>query len=74
MNNIILVSFGKNLRKYRKMAGITQEKMAELLDFSVTYVSLLETGKANTSLLMVEKIAKILNIDYVKLLESSENN
>ena len=69
MNSIILKKFGKNLKKYRLERGFTQERFAELADLSVTYISLLENGRTNTTLLVVEKISKILKIDFVKFFE-----
>lgn len=69
MRKIILEKFGKNLKKYRLENGFTQEQFAELTNLSVTYISLLENGRANATLLTVEKISAILKIDFLKLFE-----
>ncbi len=70
----IVVNFGKNLKKYRKKCNYTQEKLAELANVSVTYLSLLENGKGNTTLLQVEVFAKLLKVDYLTLLEKNQDS
>lgn len=67
--DILWEKFGKNLKKYRLENGFTQEQFAELTNLSVTYISLLENGRANATLLTVEKISAILKIDFLKLFE-----
>ncbi len=46
------------------------EKILALVGFDRTYVSLLERGKRNPSLLTMSKIAKYLKIDASDLLEN----
>ncbi len=70
----ILKNFGKNLKKYRKECNYTQEQFVELANMSVTHLSLLESGRYNTTLTNVEKFANILNIDYLQLLEDCKDN
>lgn len=65
----IAQNFGKNLKKYRIMRNFTQEQLAEMANVSVTFMSMLESGRYNTTLYRVELFAKILKIDYIKLLE-----
>jgi transcriptional regulator with XRE-family HTH domain len=36
---------GYNLRRYRRQAGLSQERLAELCDLDRTEISLLERGK-----------------------------
>ena len=38
------IAFGRELRKLRQQRGLTQEKLAELVDLSVPYISHLERG------------------------------
>lgn len=65
----ILNNFGKNLKKYRLIRGYTQEEFAERANISVTFLSLLESGNYNTTLVEVELFARILGVNYTKLLE-----
>jgi len=54
--------FSKNMRKYRKKAKITQEKLAELCDTDHRYIGQIETGVRCPSLEYVERIARALKI------------
>jgi transcriptional regulator with XRE-family HTH domain len=51
-----------NLKKRRKLMGLSQEKLALLSDIDRTYVQLLEKKKANPSLKIIEKLALALGI------------
>jgi transcriptional regulator with XRE-family HTH domain len=55
--------FGKKLKELRLKQGLSQEKLAELCNLHRTYISSVERGKRNISLLNIEKIAKALNVD-----------
>lgn len=51
------VDIGKNIRKYRKLRGITQESLAESSDLSVKYISMLESKKfQNISINRLKKL------------------
>ncbi|MDR2632189.1 MAG: helix-turn-helix transcriptional regulator [Treponema sp.] len=54
--------FIKNMKKYRKLAGITQEKLAELCDTDPCYIGQIETGRRFPSVLYIERIATALCI------------
>jgi transcriptional regulator with XRE-family HTH domain len=55
-----LKRFGKALQAKRKQVGITQERLAELCDLDPTYISLLERGQRNPSLLAIANLARSL--------------
>ena len=59
----ILQAFGENLRKERTAKGVSQERMALDIGFDRTYISLLERGRRNPSLITMWKIARYLEID-----------
>lgn len=63
---------GKNIRYFRFKNNLTQEKLAEFLDISVTYVSDIELGKSNVSLDLIEKIAHYFEQEYKELFEIRE--
>lgn len=65
----ILDSFGKKLQKLRTDRNLTQEKLAEIAGFDRTYISLLERGSRNPSLVNIVRLAKALNITPDKLLK-----
>ena len=58
----ILPIFARNLKKYRKSARLTQEKLAELCDTDFRYIGQIETGRRCPSLEFIGKIAAALNI------------
>lgn len=75
MNNdrkTILCAFGTKLKKQRELCGFSQEKFAEICGFDRTYISMLETGKRNPSLLNIVKISNGLNISLSDLLEGMQ--
>ena len=53
---------GINIRKFRKLKGLNQEKLAELMDLSVIAISNMENGKALTSFKTLEQMASILDV------------
>ena len=63
----LLVTFGLNIKLERIKLGLTQETVAEKLDFSSVYVSNIESGKHKISLSNAYKFAKFYNksIDYL---------
>ena len=61
--------FGKHLRNFRKQAGMSQEKLAELCGLHRTYVGAVERGERNISLLNIVALAHALNARPAELLE-----
>ena len=59
----ILQTIGKNLRSIRISRSITQEVMAEKLNKSINFVSLLEKGASGASLQTLVDICNILQVD-----------
>ncbi len=68
----LLVSLGKVIRQRRESMNITQEAFAELTDFDRTYISLIERGKRNLSVLNLQIIASALNQKVSDLLREAE--
>lgn len=54
---------GKRIKELRKEAGLTQEKLAELIDIETTSLSGIESGRHFPSLPTIEKIANKLNVE-----------
>lgn len=59
----VLQIIGNNIKTLRLSKGITQEQMAEKLDHSVNFVSLIELGKSGMSVTTILDICNILDID-----------
>jgi transcriptional regulator with XRE-family HTH domain len=58
----VLIQFGARLRTTRQKEGISQERLAELAGLHRTYVSSVERGKRNISLLNIERLATALGV------------
>lgn len=56
--------FGINLKRIRKSKGFSQEDLAEGANLHRTYISFLERGMRNPSLLTIEKLADCLDVHY----------
>jgi transcriptional regulator with XRE-family HTH domain len=61
--------FAINLKKIRKMKGLSQEKLGAEAEIDRTYIQLLEAKKANPSLKIIEKLATTLNVSISKLFQ-----
>lgn len=63
----LLKIFGLNIKLERIRLGLTQEEVAEKLDFSSVYVSNVESGKHKISLINAYKFAQFYNksLDYL---------
>lgn len=64
----VLVRFGKRLRQIREQVGVSQEKLAAMAKLHRTYVSSVERGKRNISLLNIERLASALGVSLRKLM------
>ncbi len=58
-NNIAAI--GKRIQKCRENAGLTQQKVAEYMDWSTNFVSRLERGCTMTSVCKLCKLANVLD-------------
>ncbi|MCM1010343.1 MAG: helix-turn-helix domain-containing protein [Fusobacterium sp.] len=54
---------GKNISKYRKQKGYTQNKLGDLLNMSREHIAKVETAKRNPSLDLIFEIAETLEIN-----------
>jgi transcriptional regulator with XRE-family HTH domain len=59
---------GRNVRRLREEAGLSQEKLALEADLDRTYVSGVERGVRNPTVTVVARIAKALKTEPNKLL------
>ncbi len=59
---------GKNVRAYRELMGISQERLADIAGLHRTYITQVEQGKRNLTVISIFKIAKALEIEPPLLL------
>jgi transcriptional regulator with XRE-family HTH domain len=64
----LLVSFGENLKNFRKERNISQEEFAFKAELDRTYISGLECGKRNPTLKILVKLANALDMKPSELL------
>lgn len=62
-NKEILITIGKNLKNARTSKGYTQEQMAEQLNVSSKFISMIERGCSGLSITNLANICKILDIE-----------
>ena len=64
----------KNIKKYRKLAGLTQQELADMIRVSMHYVSQIESANPNKyfTLIIIGRIADALNIDIKNLFDAKK--
>ncbi len=67
-----LAIFGEALRDLRQKAGVTQEKLAERTRLDRSYISDIERGAANATLLVMLKLATALNTKLWTIIKQLE--
>jgi len=63
----ILIRFGLMIKKNREKQNLSQEELAEKCGLHRTYISSVERGKRNISLLNINKIEKSLHIKLIAI-------
>ena len=65
---------GKRIRSYRQLAGLSQEKVAELAGCHPTYIGQVERGEKNATLESISKISHALGVPLSKLFENIDDS
>jgi transcriptional regulator with XRE-family HTH domain len=60
---------GRNVLRIRKSKGITQERLAEMSGFSQQYISGLEKGQRNPTVVTVYELSLALGVNFIELLK-----
>jgi len=56
-----------NMKQHRKKLGLSQAKLAELIEVSDNYIALIEVGRRFPSITTLEQLAVALEIDIIEL-------
>lgn len=66
MTDLDFKAIGLKIKERRQAVGITQERIADVLEVNPSHISNIECGRANPSLSALVKIANILqcSVDY----------
>jgi len=63
---------GRNLRRLRLKKGLTQEQFAERSGFSQQYISGLEQGRRNPTIVTLYELATALGVSHLDLVRSEK--
>jgi transcriptional regulator with XRE-family HTH domain len=66
----LLLEFGARVRELRALAGLSQDDLAESTGLFRTYMSRIETGRANPTVTVVRKLALALGVTAGVLFEA----
>ena len=58
---------GRNVRRIRRKQGLTQERFAVISGFSQQYISGLEQGRRNPTVVTLYELASALGVSHVEL-------
>lgn len=67
----VLVSFGRNLRRLRKEAGLSQEELGARASIQMADISRYEAGSRDPRISTVARLAHALDVPPATLLEAS---
>lgn len=66
--------FGARVCQLRRLQGLTQEKLAEMVDCSVQFLSMVENGQRGISLRMFCQLAAALHVSANELLGLTQDD
>jgi len=66
------VLVGRNVRKARERAKMTQEQFADKSGFSQQYISDLERGRRNPTIVSLYELAQALGVSHVDLVRPDQ--
>jgi transcriptional regulator with XRE-family HTH domain len=58
----------QNVRRIRQKRGLTQEKFSDISGFSQQYISGLEQGRRNPTVVTLYELARALDVSHMELL------
>ena len=62
---------GRNVGRVRREKGLTQEQLAEISGFSQQYISGLEQGRRNPTVVTLYELATALGVSHLDLMRPS---
>jgi transcriptional regulator with XRE-family HTH domain len=68
----IKVKFGHKIKALREEKGFSIEYLANIANIDRTYISDIEKGKRNVSLLIIEKLSKAFEVNIQELFNYGE--
>ena len=71
MNDVRII-LGLHIKKLRNEKGISQEELANRAELDRTYITSVEKGRRNISIVNIEKICNALNVSLKEFFNSEE--
>ncbi len=68
----VLVALGERVRELRTAAGLSQRKFAEAAEMSHPYMVTLEAGTPNVSVVVLDRMAKVLGVPITAFFEKGD--
>ena len=65
--------WGRRIRAFRKLKGLTQKDLAEKLGVSLSFLGEVERGVREPSIKFLSDIAKVLDIQVEELIPKDDN-
>ena len=63
---------GRNVKRIRQDRGLTQEELAERSGFSQQYISGLEQGRRNPTIVSIYELATAFGVSHMELVRPTE--
>ena len=63
---------GRNVKRIRQEKGLTQEQLAEISGFSQQYISGLEQGRRNPTIVSIYELSTALGVGHMELVRPTE--
>jgi transcriptional regulator with XRE-family HTH domain len=63
---------GRNVKRVRQRKGLTQEQFAEVSGFSQQYISSLERGRRNPTVVTLYELATALGVSHIELVRANK--
>jgi len=70
----LLKTLAENLRYLRQQKGLSQEEFAEICGYHRTYISAIECGRRNITLMVLESLAVALEVSVPDLLTEKKKS
>ncbi|MBZ0262463.1 MAG: helix-turn-helix domain-containing protein [Hyphomicrobiales bacterium] len=65
---------GRNVKRVREKTGLTQEKLAEISGFRQQYISGLEQGRRNPTIVTLYELSQALGVTHIELMRSHKDD
>ena len=68
-DNILLKKFGQNVKRVRNAKRWSQEELSYHADLDISQIGRIERGIVNTSICVIQRLAKALEVEIKDLFE-----